>query len=205
MSSATLTSPPAAAARLVVDTDVASFVFKWHPEFAPRYVGIIRGAQLVVSFMTRAEMRQWALDAHWGPRKCESLKPIWATSPCSTQIAFCVLLGLRCGARAYARDAKSAPLTRGSRPLRWFCQRPWLLTTRKTTAASTGSSFFPRPPDSRDGALIRFLVLIPAVVHLERPVHLGVHANPFAFAVLVHIGDKRIGRIVLLAAAHREV
>jgi hypothetical protein len=36
MGSATLTSsPPALTARLVIDTDVASFVFKWHPEFAP--------------------------------------------------------------------------------------------------------------------------------------------------------------------------
>src|SRR2546428_6833124 len=73
MSSAILTSPPIAPVRLVVDTDVASFVFKWHPEFAPRYVGIIRGSELVVSFMTVAEMRQGALDATWGPRKCDVL------------------------------------------------------------------------------------------------------------------------------------
>src|ERR1017187_7883708 len=55
------------------------------------------------------------------------------------------------------------------------------------------------------GLLITLLVLIPTVVNLEHPVLLGVHANPFAFAILVHIGDKRIGRIMLLAAAHREV
>ena len=70
MSSAILTSPPTATARLVVDTDVVSFVFKWHPEFAPRYVDILRGFELVISFMTMAEMRQGALDANWGPRKC---------------------------------------------------------------------------------------------------------------------------------------
>jgi len=74
MSSATLTSPPSATARLVVDTDVASFVFKWHPEFAPRYVDVLRGCELVVSFMTMAEMRQGALDANWGPRKCAVLE-----------------------------------------------------------------------------------------------------------------------------------
>ena len=74
MSSATLTSPPNAAARLVIDTDVASFIFKWHVEFAPRYVGIIRGAELVVSFMTVAEIRQGALDANWGPRKRDVLE-----------------------------------------------------------------------------------------------------------------------------------
>ncbi len=74
MSSATLTSPPTATARLVVDTDVVSFVFKWHPGFAPRYVDVLRGCELVISFMTMAEMRQGALDANWGPRKCAVLE-----------------------------------------------------------------------------------------------------------------------------------
>ena len=74
MSSVTLTSPPTGTARLVVDTDVASFVFKWHPEFAPRYVDVLRGCELVASFMTVAEMRQGALDANWGPRKCAVLE-----------------------------------------------------------------------------------------------------------------------------------
>jgi tRNA(fMet)-specific endonuclease VapC len=62
------------AARLVIDTDVASFVFKWHPEFAPRYVGIIRGSELVISFMTVAEMQQGALGANWGQRKRDLLE-----------------------------------------------------------------------------------------------------------------------------------
>jgi tRNA(fMet)-specific endonuclease VapC len=74
MSSATLTPPPIAPARLIVDTDVASFIFKWHPEFAPRYVNLVRGSELIVSFMTVAEMRQGALDANWGPRKCDMLE-----------------------------------------------------------------------------------------------------------------------------------
>jgi tRNA(fMet)-specific endonuclease VapC len=74
MSSAILTSPPAATTRLVVDTDVASFVFKWHPKFAPPYVDVLRGCELVISFMTMAEMRQGALDANWGPRKCALLE-----------------------------------------------------------------------------------------------------------------------------------
>lgn len=74
MSSATLTSLPPTTVRLVVDTDVASFVFKWHPGFAPPYVEIIRGCELVLSFMTLAEMRQGALDAGWGPRKRDLLE-----------------------------------------------------------------------------------------------------------------------------------
>jgi tRNA(fMet)-specific endonuclease VapC len=59
---------------LVVDTDVASFVFKWHPDFAPHYVRIMRGFELVLSFMTLAEMRQGALSANWGQRKCDLLE-----------------------------------------------------------------------------------------------------------------------------------
>lgn len=74
MSSAILTSPPIATAGLAVDTDVASFIFKWHPEFAPLYVDIVRGSELIVSFMTLAEMRQGALDANWGPRRCAVLE-----------------------------------------------------------------------------------------------------------------------------------
>jgi len=70
MNAAVLTSPPIAAARLVVDTDVASFIFKWHPVFASGYVNIVRGFELVISFMTLAEMRKGALEASWGPRKC---------------------------------------------------------------------------------------------------------------------------------------
>jgi len=74
MSSAALTIPPTAAARLVVDTDVASYVFKWHPKFARQYVEILRGSELVLSFMTVAEMRQGALDANWGSRKRDLLE-----------------------------------------------------------------------------------------------------------------------------------
>ena len=74
MSSATATSIPTASGRLAVDTDVAGFVFKWHPEFASFYIDIIRGSELAVSFMTLAEMRQGALDANWGQRKRDVLE-----------------------------------------------------------------------------------------------------------------------------------
>ncbi len=74
MSSAALTPPPTATVRLVVDTDVASYIFKWHAKFAPQYVEIIRGSELVLSFMTLAEMRQGALNANWGQRKRDLLQ-----------------------------------------------------------------------------------------------------------------------------------
>ena len=41
---------------MVVDTDVASFVFKEHA-LAPAYVDILAGNRLSISFMTLAELR----------------------------------------------------------------------------------------------------------------------------------------------------
>ena len=35
---------------------------------------MMRGSELVISFMTMAEMRQGALDANWGPRRLEVLE-----------------------------------------------------------------------------------------------------------------------------------
>jgi predicted nucleic acid-binding protein len=74
MSTGALTLPPTTTARLILDTDVASYIFKWHPKFAPQYMQIIRGSELVLSFMTLAEMRQGALDATWGSRKRDLLE-----------------------------------------------------------------------------------------------------------------------------------
>ena len=71
MSSGALTFPRTSAARLVVDTDVASFIFKWHPIFAPTYVAILRGSQLIISFMTLAEIRQGVLARDWSVRRRE--------------------------------------------------------------------------------------------------------------------------------------
>jgi predicted nucleic acid-binding protein len=69
-----MTSAPPVAARLVVDTDVASFIFKWNPEFAPRFANILRGAKLVISFMTLAEIRSGALRSSWGQRRLDVLE-----------------------------------------------------------------------------------------------------------------------------------
>src|SRR5260370_38351614 len=107
MSSATLTSPPTATARLVVDTYVASFVFKWHPEFAPRYVAIMRGSELVVSFMTLAEMRHGAFDGELrGRANAMCLRHTWPTSQCFTLTPGFALCGPPFGTRARARDVK---------------------------------------------------------------------------------------------------
>ena len=74
MSVAMATPPLTRQPRLVVDTDVVSYVFKWHPKFAPAYVDLIRGSELVVSFMTVAEMRQGSLEARWGQGRRKQLE-----------------------------------------------------------------------------------------------------------------------------------
>ena len=110
---------------MVVDTDVASFVFKWHPEFAPRYVSIIRGFELVLSFMTLAEMRQGAMNANWGQRKSDLLEEYLGdfsvvhsdSHLCSTWAAI--------RTRVCARDAQSVQPMPGSPQPPWFCRLRW--------------------------------------------------------------------------------
>ena len=51
--------------QLVADTDVVSYIFKWHP-LAPRYVELLADNEVVLSFVTLAEMRLGALKARWG-------------------------------------------------------------------------------------------------------------------------------------------
>jgi tRNA(fMet)-specific endonuclease VapC len=54
--------------RIVVDTDVASYIFNWH-SLAQQYADALRGSELVLSFMTVAEMRMGAISAGWGSRR----------------------------------------------------------------------------------------------------------------------------------------
>ena len=51
--------------QLVVDTDVISYIFKWHP-LASHYVDLLTDKEPVISFTTLAEMRFGALEANWG-------------------------------------------------------------------------------------------------------------------------------------------
>lgn len=54
---------------VVVDTDVVSFLFKNHP-IGARYEGDLAGRNLIVSFMTIAELDRWAIQSKWGePRR----------------------------------------------------------------------------------------------------------------------------------------
>jgi len=58
---------------LVVDTDVVSYIFKDHP-LAASFFPLLQGHQLVISFMTRAELRFGARKAGWGPGRWAALE-----------------------------------------------------------------------------------------------------------------------------------
>lgn len=49
----------------VVDTGVVSFLFK-NDSRAQLYLPLMRNRDLLVSFMTEAELEQWILLANWG-------------------------------------------------------------------------------------------------------------------------------------------
>jgi tRNA(fMet)-specific endonuclease VapC len=50
---------------VVIDTDVVSFLFKSDSR-AQLYLPLLRNRELLVSFMTEAELEQWILLANWG-------------------------------------------------------------------------------------------------------------------------------------------
>ena len=54
--------------QIVVDTDVASYIFNWH-SMAKEYVNALHGSDLILSFMTIAELRMGAISARWGGRR----------------------------------------------------------------------------------------------------------------------------------------
>lgn len=59
--------------RVVVDTDVISFVFKRY-SLARDYAALLDGKQLIVSFMTVAELKRWALKRRWGANRIAELE-----------------------------------------------------------------------------------------------------------------------------------
>jgi predicted nucleic acid-binding protein len=58
---------------IVLDTDVVSFLFKADTR-AQLYLPNLDDRQWVISFMTEAELEQWALLANWGEKRVEWLR-----------------------------------------------------------------------------------------------------------------------------------
>jgi len=59
--------------RVVVDTDVVSFIFKNHP-IGALYEAELAGCTLLISFMTLAELDRWAIQSKWGATRREWLR-----------------------------------------------------------------------------------------------------------------------------------
>jgi tRNA(fMet)-specific endonuclease VapC len=53
---------------VVVDTDVVSLIFKGDVR-AEKYLPALSGPDLLVSFMTEAELERWILQAGWGSER----------------------------------------------------------------------------------------------------------------------------------------
>ncbi|MGA2114876.1 MAG: PIN domain-containing protein [Bryobacteraceae bacterium] len=58
---------------IVLDTDVVSFLFKGDTR-AQIYLPHLQDRQWLISFMTEAELEQWALVANWSAKRVEWLR-----------------------------------------------------------------------------------------------------------------------------------
>ncbi|KOR38511.1 MULTISPECIES: type II toxin-antitoxin system VapC family toxin [Planktothricoides] len=58
---------------ILIDTDITSFIFKGS-NYADPYLPLLPGHQLALSFMTVAELFQWAILHHWGDRRLAQLE-----------------------------------------------------------------------------------------------------------------------------------
>jgi predicted nucleic acid-binding protein len=100
----------------VVDTDVVSFAFKGDSR-AAAYQPHLDGRLLVISFMTLAELDQWALVHNWGQRRRAALEAHLAS--------FTVFPYDRDLCRWWA--AVSAEARRAGRPIQ--CADAWIAAT----------------------------------------------------------------------------
>jgi len=57
----------------LIDTDIASFIFKGS-DYADPYLPILNDQELALSFMSVAELFQWAILRQWGDRRFSQLE-----------------------------------------------------------------------------------------------------------------------------------
>ena len=94
---------------VVVDTDVVSFLFK-NDSRAQLYLPLMRNRDLLVSFMTDAELGQWILLAKWGVDRVRRFR-IFMTGFVSVPSSRDLILqwaGVMVAARANGRRIKAA-------------------------------------------------------------------------------------------------
>ena len=74
---------------VVVDTDVASLVFKQQPG-AEDYLRFMDGKECILSFMSLAELRRWPIAKQWGAfrrTKLEKYLESYSVSFCNDELA----------------------------------------------------------------------------------------------------------------------
>jgi predicted nucleic acid-binding protein len=94
---------------VVVDTDVVSFLFK-NDSRAQLYLPLMRNRDLLVSFMTEAELEQWILLANWGADRVRRFR-IFMTGFASVPSSRDLILqwaGVMVAARANGRRIEAA-------------------------------------------------------------------------------------------------
>jgi tRNA(fMet)-specific endonuclease VapC len=96
---------------VVLDTDVVSFLFKGDSR-AQSYIQDLHNRQWLVSFMTEAELEQWALLANWNAQRISLLRTFlqrFAVIPSSRDLvlkwAEVMVAGRRSGRRIENADA----------------------------------------------------------------------------------------------------
>ena len=78
--------------RVVVDTDVVSFIFKNHP-IGALYEADLAGCTLLISFMTLAELDRWAIQSGGGRRAANGCGCVSNASCCCHTVAGSALCG----------------------------------------------------------------------------------------------------------------
>ena len=59
---------------LLLDTNIVSILFKPDHSLYPKCLQIVSGNQLMISFMTRAELLLWPKLNRWGPKRAAALQ-----------------------------------------------------------------------------------------------------------------------------------
>jgi tRNA(fMet)-specific endonuclease VapC len=67
---------------VILDTDVVSFLFK-NDSRADSYLPHLQDKQWLISFMTEAELEQWALLSNWQAKRIEWLRLLEAVRNCA--------------------------------------------------------------------------------------------------------------------------
>ena len=121
--------------QIVVDTDVASYIFNWH-SLAEQYVNALRGSELILSFMSVAELRMGAMSAGWGATGDVCLSDLSIASNSSTPITTSAPFGQGYVPTREQLVRQSAHRTPGSPPPHWR----WTRLSQQTTVAISSVS-----------------------------------------------------------------